>query len=354
MRSSGIFSFERIRCRTVTPSVHGGGSVKIRVSRELLNPAGKEIAGILHINGTRVYIPRDGQISIGSARDCDIRIFDQLIEGQHILMISKEKGFEVTNLSVDRRLVVKVEGVKDIAELALGEENDLEIAESARLFLELGGIGGDKQKRLLEMKLEIIQRNVTEAVRELLETKPPITELVVAEAPAKIKKPVAADISIAMDRSLIGGTPFSEARTLDEAIDIFIKHREKYERDNKVLVMTRSGVALAGAILMIATGFPILFVLPLFGLGNFLAIELAGRKNDNYFNKITQEFAEVIRFANPSEIAGILSRRSKETRNLALVAINKDDSNKGKAIRAELDRLLSQAHQPPQLEPPKA
>jgi len=354
MGSLGIFSFERIRCRTVTPSVHGGGSVKIRVSRELLNPAGKEIAGILHINGTRVYIPRDGQISIGSARDCDIRIFDQLIEGQHILMISKEKGFEVTNLSVDRRLVVKVEGVKDIAELALGEENDLEIAESARLFLELSGIGGDRQKRILEMKLEITQRDVTEAVRELLETKPPITELVPTEPPAAIAAPLAVDGSIPPDRSLTLRTVFSEAGTLDEMFDVYVKFHEKYKSNNKVLVGVCGTAALAGATATIAAGFPVLLALLLFGFGNFITIGLLGRKNDKVFNKINQEFAEVVKSADPHEIAGILARRSKETRNLALVAINKDDSNKGKAIRAELDRLLSQAHQPPQLEPPKA
>jgi len=357
MRSSGFLSFERIKCRTVTPSVHGGGTVRVKINRELLNPAGKEIVGLLHINGTRVYIPQDGQLTIGSAKGCDIRIIDQMIEDQHILITSKEKGFEITNLSVDRRLAVKIEGIDDIAKLSMGEGNDLEITGSARLFLELSGIGAGKQKRLIEMKLEITQRDITEAVQGILENKPPIREVIPTEALAKIDHPIVADIAVAVDQKLVGGTFFSKAKTLDEVFDIYQRCHNKFRRNSEIsrLVGRLGGtVTVGGGIIFLVTGVAGMAGIAALALISSLASVHAFVKNEDHLQAVSKEFAEFLRFANPTEIAGVLSRRSKKTRNLILVAINENDRAKGKAVRAELDVLLGQAHQPPQLEPPKA
>lgn len=61
-----------MRFKVYSPVIGGGEAVKVKIRRELTNPLSGNIGGILQIGATKVYIPEKGQISIGSARRCDI------------------------------------------------------------------------------------------------------------------------------------------------------------------------------------------------------------------------------------------------------------------------------------------
>ncbi|MBI5700105.1 hypothetical protein HZC35_07385 [Candidatus Saganbacteria bacterium] len=337
------------RTKTLIPLVHGGGLTKVIVPRKLLKPAGKEIFGILHINGTPVYIPKDRQICIGSARSCDVRIVDNLIEGLHILMTPHEQGIDVTNFS-HRRLAVKMEGSKDITTFTFEEGADLQVSENADMFLELSGIGSAKQKRLLEIKIEIPKRDVTEAVQKLFEAKPEIVRIEPDQAIAKLEPGHFIMETIALNESLVAETELREATNLENAFQICFQKIADNKRQTIVKlslfgILSTIGMvcgAMVGSIFLIEAGLISI-------IASAIRYTIWSKKD-----KIAGQVMDLMKYFNAKEIAKALPRRSqREIKEICLWLEWGSNHLKAMEIREELKKMYDRIDVAPQLEPRK-
>lgn len=360
MRSSEFIGIRRYR--TIEPSVHGGGSVRVKIRRELLNPAGKDIIGLLHLNGTRIFIPKDRQITIGSAKDCDIRINDRLIEGHQIVLTPQGNGFEISNFSIARKLAVKKEGSKEISLIEKGIFGTLELTESARIYLELSGIGANSQKRLLEIKLEIPQLEVTNAIQKLLETRPDIVEVSPEQIQAKTSGQEGKHKLLKIAPEILASTDFSNGNCLEDVIDIYGTKSAKLVKE--VNLDTNGGIISGGISIIgiisagiIGVSLPLFFLLAsALAVGGFLNMCVFGAfkiKNEKAQEKLEKEFIKVLTRLNPEDIAKVLESRDVNVIKKVLMILIKENNR----IANEVNRHLfthRQVNQPPQLEAPKS
>jgi len=176
MSISGIFRSKFIKHNIQLPT---SDLLKIKARRELLNPYGKEIAGILHLNGMKVYIPRGSSITIGRSRECDVRIMDPAIEPSHFMLLSKEKGFQIAEGPASRKTKIAIGNIKTKEPKFLHatslEERYLE--ETTFITVQLSSTRKSKgQMRPFIMKLELPKRDIEELIFALAElfNKPPV------------------------------------------------------------------------------------------------------------------------------------------------------------------------------------
>ena len=146
--------------------------LKIRARRNLLNPYGKEVAGILHLNGMKVYIPRGSSITVGRSLKCDVRIMDPAIEPSHFMLLSKEKGFQIAEGPTSRKTKIAIGNFKTKEPKFLHatslEERHLE--ETTIITVQLSSTRKSKgQMRPFIMKLEILKKEIEELIASITE-----------------------------------------------------------------------------------------------------------------------------------------------------------------------------------------
>ncbi|MFA4906191.1 MAG: hypothetical protein WC645_06775 [Candidatus Margulisiibacteriota bacterium] len=272
-----------------------------------------------------------------------------MIDSQHVLLTPHEKGFDITNFS-HRRVAVKIEGTNEITTLAFAEAADFQISENAGIYMGLSGVGSGGQKRLLEMKLEIPKRDVTEAVRKLFEAKPEIMRIEPEQAMAKLEPGHFIMETIALNESLVAETELREATTLEDAFKIcFTKiadnNRQTIVKLSLFGILSTIGIAcgaMAGSIFLIEAGLISI-------IASAIRYTIWSKKD-----KIVGQVKDLMKYFNAQEIAKALPRRSqREIKEICLWLECGSDHLKAMGIREELKKMYDRIDAAPQLEPRK-
>lgn len=328
-----------------------GRRLKINISTDLLSPAGKEIVGILHLNGTKIFLQKDQRIAIGSSKICAIRIKDKRIEDTHLIIRGAKDGIELEPMSINGNIAVVCEKTKQVTTLSL---NDLTtLPEGGRIFFELSGISPDGKKRLLEMKLENPRTEFTLAVREiarvLLDAPCPVEPASPEQALAGVEDQPSQKVSYPIDEDIVWGTRFfQEAKTIDEVLNIYTRlvsisdqKRSKFNRIHDFSLGAAGGslvLAVALSIAFSATFTAVClgglsFACMLFAM-NFFRLTV---KEAKIKSVVESEMKNVLMKLDPKKLAEALTKRSGSDRKKILALLNRKQS---RAVRDELKNLL--------------
>ena len=167
MSISGIFRSKFIKHNIQLPT---SDLLKIKARRELLNPYGKEIAGILHLNGMKIYIPRGGSITVGRSRECDVRINDSAVGPSHFMLLSKGKGFQIAEDPANRNIAIGNTKTKEAKFLSAASLEERYLEETTFITIELSSTRKSKgHKRPFTMKLEILKKEIEELIVSMTE-----------------------------------------------------------------------------------------------------------------------------------------------------------------------------------------
>jgi hypothetical protein len=318
-----------------------GRRLRINIRTDLLRPAGK--FGILHLNGTKIYLQEGRRITIGSSKESDIRIKDNRIEDVHLKIKLAKDGFELEPMSINGNIAVADEKTKQVAALSLERFDLTTLAEGGRIFFELTSISPSGKKQLLEMKLEIPRAEFTQAVHKLLEAKPTLEQIIPEQALARSE-------SHSIDWNIVKGTIFSEAERIDEIPDILSRNISDCTKKGmlrKMVLFFGGGLSLSSwlsflVLLTVNAGSPLLPALFLFGvmsgLGTTFAVGVTGLDSPKVkIDRIKSEAANVLKQLNPGQLAEVLAGKSKSDRKAILMLLNGEQA---KRMREELEPLL--------------
>lgn len=338
--------FEMIR-----PLAQDGRAVAVLIRSSLLNPVGKRIAAILHFYGTRIYLQKGQQITVGNSRECDIRIMDEGIEKDHLKIRHSDNGIELTPMNCVGEIIIGDEKTTQVSSLSFDMEggNSINLTESRRIFFELSGIAPTGKKRLLEMKLEIPQ-TISQAAREFLVIEQVSPEQVLARIEDQSNQLAFFPID---EEIIINTSFFSKVRTITDVLDIYLnRHSTSEQKFMPLDKITRAGLVTAGASMILeifaaglhAGASAIIFFTALFLTGISTAgITYLSRKNKSaqLAEAIKLETGAILKKLDPEMLAGALAERTRTERKEVLVLLNRERAIIVQADLRDLFRLGS-------------
>jgi len=304
---SRISPFKSVRVQTF-----GGGEVKIKINRDLLNPVGKDIIGTLRINGKTVYIPQNVAITIGSSPKSDIRILDKQIGIEHLMITSNSEDIQVHHLCSGKKVV--------IGDIQTGEQKTLssDNTEEAVTNNSIIGLSLTGNNRHLFIKLEA-GKDPTEALKTTLarqlETRLPIEQVSPEQALSRIEDQQGLSEPLAIDPKLVEGTIFSEVRTITSLLNTYKNaleyvERKAWRRDLITLFSMLPIGGVLGALFIPYSLFGTNMVFPgvFFGAiaGTFASISTSVITRVFMQKKINNQFYKILKGLSSKEIYNLL------------------------------------------------
>ncbi len=323
-----------------------GDKVKVLVRKDLKSPVGNNIAGIFHLNNTKIYIPKEGSVMIGRSPECDIRIKDRGIISEQV-MISHIDGnqFQIANLHPDKGLSVGNEKIKP------GSHKLVDLSDKMTLQFELSGIGPKDSKRYLNMSLGIPAKTDKSAP---IRTKPRLQVVLAKEPKAQHEFPI--------NPRLLKGTLFEQAKTMDELMEIYYAayrtFQQELPRSLPALFCIPFGVGLFAGTLLYGIGAFTLGTLALaiaalgpVGVLSFLIYETVKERPKEKLRaelifKTNRQLIGMLKKLTTDEIAKLLAGRNKKHRTTLLRFLEAKDPFRVDTITRKLmqynDALLIQ------------
>ncbi len=359
-------TFKRIKVHLST-----GKTLRIKVRRSLLSSVGEDPAAILHLNGTEIYIPKGGGITIGRAKTCDIRIKDAAIGSSHLMISSSEGKLQVKNFDVGgRKVAIREAKSHKITSLSAADFESLSAADSEwkiltndmDIIFKLSGIKKGGGHRFLPMQLKMPQ-NVSEEISALFEDmqRPQIEQISLELALARAGKDQAVTITGIIDGPInstaLKGTIFEGVKTISELVEAYYLNYKKAEVTADEYKRVGAILANVSAIPVIPAALHVLFVTSgislIFGLCA-AAIALLGFHVEDHLKKSAEEekpkfndtFSKVLSHLKTNQITKILAAIETQKREEIITLFEEIDSARAEEVKkrlpAAIDATLSQ------------
>lgn len=323
-----------------------GNKVKINIKTALLNPVGKNIVGTLHFNGTTAYIPKDSNLTIGSSPKCEIRINDSAVEAFHAMISSVGETVTVEHLLQSGKTAI-LSSAKEIKTIG-AQDGPATLASEDKLVFALSG-----DKKLLAVdfkKRQPLAAEIQESLINQLQPRPPIEQVSVEEISAgqALASVEAAPLSL---KSVVAGTPFAAARTIDEVIALYPDKLLRAKREDSLFNMVgtlgavNSTAGLIYCLVTSGTSFETTLILG-FALAFISTIyHTVFRGKEVHLNGA---LADVLSQFDPDEVTRALTQKTADEREKVLsvlerynpTALKKDNLPAADAIRLRLPEAL--------------
>lgn len=331
-----------VRFVKFTSPAMGGGGVQVKVRKELLNPMGRNVSGILHLGKDKIYIPEDGQITIGRSKECDIRIKDPRIDNLHVLLLHVQGNeFQISNISSKEIIIGKEITLKPSSP----DVGGYPLADGDPILLPLSGRSEKGNGRYLKMELETFKPN-EEGARLMLAMRPPIKEISPEHALDRVEGRQEISVLGSIDPKLVEGSIFKNARTIAELNRIY-DTKVKQNRAIGVLgtVYGFSGTA-ATIIYSLNTLFsfwistsPIAYIL---GSALMAVIGFAVGPNRWAHSEaiVAKELAKALEKLEPEEMAKFLAQMPPEKKNSVWIELWENDPVRADRVKSELSEVI--------------
>lgn len=273
----------------------GGGTVKVKIRRALLAAAG-DVGAKIEILGRSVYLPQNGQITVGRSKKSDIRIVDPFIDLNHLVLSHTDDGIEVANYSLSIPLKIQKRNGITI-ELASFDVADMDQTSHAGK-LEHGDsilLGLERSQGPLNIKIALPGRE----------------DLVLAPITSTAMLPVQSSMELTPHenfRALVADTEFKLATTPLEMVPIYKSALKKTKNTSRFVGGLNSVLSLQSGVLSIINlanhNLKTAAVLGAFSLANLCVALFQAYRTDIFRGR----FVEVLSKLSDYEISLILQK----------------------------------------------
>jgi len=327
--------------------VIGNGETRIKIKKELLSPFGREVAGVLRLGGKSIYLTKYAPISIGSGRNCDMRIADgeNTNKIHFILTLLSEGKISIANFPQGKIGVKEKSGeIKEVmVDMEAMEGIPMEKAEA--IYLPIGGRSAAGTGKYLEIEIELDKvRPLAEDLRAAFahENKPKVQMAVpqIAKEAGGLKESLVA--GKLLEPELVAGTVFDKAITVDDLLSLYFSEKNKQvlgirKKEIQGIIGTSfSFLASLPAILLPGPEI-ITMAIPFAVIGFGLAAHLSRLAfADKHLKEFSRLFAKSLSQAEENEIAQVLSSRSVVERDEVLSLLKEENNVKAAKIKKAL------------------